>query len=124
MSTLSSLLTHKEAIAVEAALLTSQDKFLVRVALYALRSLKQIAQRQGVAISVVTTSQIEAWMAEDTKLQSMDASFQTFFTRLVLAAQPPLTQVAIAAQVPEETLTPGQVIAWFEQEAKNREAGS
>jgi len=124
MSTLSSLLTHKEAIAVEAALLTSQDKFLVRVALYALRSLKQIAQRQGVAISAVTTSQIEAWMAEDTKLQSMDASFQTFFTRLVLAAQPPLTQVAIAAQVPEETLTPGQVIAWFEQEAKNREAGS
>jgi len=124
MSTLSSLLTHKEAIAVEAALLTSQDKFLVRVALYALRSLKQIAQRQGVAISVVTTSQIEAWMAEDTKLQSMDASFQTFFTRLVLAAQQPLTQVAIAAQVPEETLTPGQVIAWFEQEAKNREAGS
>jgi hypothetical protein len=114
-------LTPEECAEVDKALLTSHDKFAARVAIYALRSLKQIAQQTGIPVSDLTPGQIEDWIYQDPSLQAgMDVSFKAFFSRLVTASRQPLQQAAQSAAVPVESLTLAQVIAWFEQDARQR----
>jgi hypothetical protein len=114
-------LTPEECAEVDKALLTSHDKFAARVAIYALRSLKQIAQQAGIPVSELTPEQIEDWIYQDPSLQTgMDVSFKAFFSRLVTASRQPLQQAAQSASVPVESLTLAQVIAWFEQDARRR----
>jgi hypothetical protein len=114
-------LTLEECAEVDKALLTSRDKFSARVAIYALRSLKQIAQQAGCAIAELTTAQIEDWIYQDASLQGrIDSEFKKFFTQLVIASNRPLTQVAQAQNCAIEALTVPQVVAWFEQLAKQR----
>jgi len=112
-------LTPEECAEVDKALLTSREKFSARVAIYALRSLKQIAQANGVTITQLDSQQIEAWVYQDESLQTgIDREFRQFFSQLVIASMKPLRQMAAAAGVPIEAIGLAQVIDWFEQQAK------
>lgn len=112
-------LTPEECAEVDKALLTSREKFSARVAIYALRSLKQIAQANGVTIVQLEPQQIEAWVYQDESLQAgVDREFRQFFSQLVIASMKPLRQMAAAAGVPIEAIGLAQVINWFEQQAK------
>ncbi|HEY9696319.1 MAG TPA: hypothetical protein V6D10_03600 [Trichocoleus sp.] len=116
-------LTLEEVTEVDRALLTSQDKFLARVSLYSLRTLKQITQQTGQAIEEVTPEQIEDWIMQDEAIQQQiesDASFLNFFSRIMLSSLKPLSQVAQEEGVAIEALTVSQVVRWFEQAAKIR----
>ncbi|NJO43088.1 MAG: hypothetical protein HC769_20735 [Cyanobacteria bacterium CRU_2_1] len=116
-------LTPDECAEVDKALLTSRDKFTARVAIYALRSLKQIAQQFGVAIDRLNLQQITHWVEQDPTLQpenGFDDSFRGFFARLVVSSLKPLKQIASETGIPIEDLTVQQVVNWFEKEARNR----
>lgn len=112
-------LTPEESFEVDKALLTSRDKFSARVAIYALRSLKQIAQTSGQAIADLQPTQIEDWIYQDESLQGgIDSEFKKFFSKLVIASSNPLTQIAQTNGTNIESLTVSQVVAWFEAKAK------
>jgi hypothetical protein len=112
-------LTVEECHTVDAALLTAHGKFNARVAIYALRSLKQIARETGTPIAQLQPEAIATWVEADPSLQNnLDANFRSFWTKLVLSAMHPLNQTAMAAGVPIDDLNIHQVIQWFEQIAK------
>ncbi|MBE9009862.1 hypothetical protein IQ250_06550 [Pseudanabaenaceae cyanobacterium LEGE 13415] len=112
-------LTPEECIEVDKALLTAKDKFSARVAIYSLRSLKQIAQTSGQSIDQLQPTQIEDWIYQDESLQGgVDREFKKFFSQLVLASMNPLAQIAQANETNIESLTVQQVVAWFEARAK------
>lgn len=112
-------LTPDECAAVDLALLTAREKFSARVAIYALRSLKQIALQSSVAIDSLQTYQIVEWVNQDESLQQgTDQDFKRFFAQLVNSSRKPLKQAAQDADVSVEALSIPQVIAWFEQESK------
>ncbi len=116
-------LTQEEVIQVDAALLSSKEKFSTRLALYALRCLKQISQEKSMAIESIKPQQIQAWVQQDETIQKqieLDSSFETFFTKLVISSLKPLKQIAIEENRPLEDLTVKQVIAWFEQQSKSQ----
>jgi len=114
-------LTPDECHEVDKALLTSRERFSARVAIYALRSLKQVAQQSGQAIADLSPEQIADWVANDPSLQSgMDSNFKNFFTQLTISAMRPLQRSAADGGVAVEKLTIPQVVAWFEKEAKLR----
>jgi hypothetical protein len=111
-------LTLEESHQVDGALLTSRTKFTVRVSLYALRSLKAIAQTQGCPIADLDKQAIADWISRDPSLQdNLDGNFLTFFTQLVTSALNPLQQ--IAGDGPIEAIEARQVIAWFEQQDRD-----
>ncbi len=114
-------LTHDEAVLVDAALLTSQEKFTARVAIYSLRTLKRIAEDSGDPIATLSTDRILAWIEHDAIGQqdpTINTEFTQFFTRLVLSSLKPLHQVAAETETPLEGLSVCQVIAWFERHSK------
>lgn len=116
-------LTPEECAEVDQTLMPARDRFTARVAIYSLRSLKQIAQQSGIAIADLDESQILDWVAQDPTLspeQGFDNSFKSFFARLVISSLRPLRQIAAEANVPIESLTLPQVVQWFEKEAKLR----
>lgn len=123
MENLPEFLTYDEVVEVDRALLTAQDKFLARVSLYSLRVLKQIAQTEQLPIDAVTDRQIADWIEQDDALRAMissDASFEQFFIQIVLSSLQPLRQISQETNLPIDHLTIQQVIAWFEQQAKQR----
>jgi hypothetical protein len=114
-------LTLDECAAVDAALLTAHGKFNARVAIYALRALKQIALETDSPIAELKPETIVRWVESDPTVQnSTDDNFRSFWAKLVLSARNPLNQAAQAAQTSLENLTVAQVIQWFEQEAKKQ----
>ncbi len=114
-------LTPEECAEVDRALLTAHDRFTVRVATYALRSLKQIAQQEGVVISELTPLQIENWVYQDKSLQAgIDQEFKEFFANLVMAAQKTLQRASQDTGVELEAMTLPQLIRWFEHNARER----
>ncbi|MGI0492318.1 hypothetical protein ACN4EG_11080 [Alkalinema pantanalense CENA528] len=114
-------LTVEECALVDAALLTSRDKFTTRVAIYALRSLKQIALAKNCTIAELSSQDIGQWIAADASLQSsVDSNFKAFFTQLVLSSLKPLNQAASSIGVTLENLSIEQLIHWFEQQAKQK----
>lgn len=114
-------LTPEECAEVDKALLSSRDKFSTRVAIYSLRSLKQIAQETGQSVEAVAPDEIATWVERDRSdangLQT-DAGFIQFFTQLVLSSLKPLHRMAEEEQVAIAELTTAQIIAWFERQAK------
>jgi len=62
-------LSQEESMAVEMALLTSQEKFLTRLTVSSLRSLKVIADDLHIEINDLTPQQIIAWMEKDSKVR-------------------------------------------------------
>jgi len=62
-------LTPEESLAVEASLLTSEEKFLTRLTISSLRLLQIIAQDLDVPVDSLTTQQIITWMEKDSKVR-------------------------------------------------------
>lgn len=60
-------LTLEESAQVDAALLSSPEKFLTRLTISSLRLLTQIAADEQVAIAHLTPEQIIAWFEKDSK---------------------------------------------------------
>lgn len=114
-------LTPEESAQVDGALLTSKQKFSTRLAIYALRCLRQIGEETGLAVQEISPEQVTAWIRKDESIHQqldVDASFENFFTRLVMSSLSPLKQVSQASGVPVEELTVQQVVKWFEKEEK------
>jgi len=114
-------LSAEDSAKVDAALLTSQDKFLARLAIYALRSLCQIAIDADKPISDIDSVQIADWIYRDAAIRQtieVDTSFSTFFTNLVIAARGKLEAAAQDCNNQLENLTIEQLIAWFEKQGK------
>lgn len=62
-------LTEEESMAVQASLLTTEEKFLTRITISSLRLLKIIAQDLEVSIDNLTSEQIISWMEQDSKVR-------------------------------------------------------
>ena len=60
-------LTEEESMAVQSALLTTEEKFLTRLTISSLRLLKIIAQDLEIPVDDLTSQQILVWMEEDSK---------------------------------------------------------
>ena len=71
-------LSLEESAKVDAALLTSPEKFLARLTISSLRILQHIAQEYNVKIEDLTAQQIIAWFEKDSKIrreQGIDAAY-------------------------------------------------
>jgi hypothetical protein len=71
-------LTLEESAKVDAALLTSPEKFLTRLTISSLRLLKHIAQEYDVAVENLTAHQIIDWFEKDGKIrreQGVEAAY-------------------------------------------------
>lgn len=74
----SQFLTFEESAKVDAALLASNEKFLVRLTISSLKLLKHIAEENGVNIEDLTTQQVINWFEKDGKIrreQGMNAAY-------------------------------------------------
>lgn len=118
------LTTFEGVEEVDKAVLTTKDKFLARVAVYSLQSLKKIAQESGQAIEDISPQQVLSWVEQDESipLEVEDKeSFQMFFTQLVMSSLKPLQRIAEDEESGAiANLTTAQVIKWFEKDAKLR----
>ena len=114
-------LTVEECHQVDAALLTSREKFTSRVAIYALRSLKTIATQQNCTINSLSQETIIEWIHSDPSLQeTQDGNFRSFFSQIVLGAIRPLQTIANDGEKDGaiESVTVAQVISHYEAQAK------
>ncbi|BAT52364.1 hypothetical protein NOS3756_12990 [Nostoc sp. NIES-3756] len=71
-------LTLEESAKVDAALLSSPEKFLTRLTISSLKLLKHIAQEYGVSIEDLTTQQVIDWFEKDGRIrreQGIEASY-------------------------------------------------
>lgn len=71
-------LSAEESAKVDAALLSSPEKFLTRLTVSSLRLLKHIAQDYGVKMEDLTAEQVVAWFEKDRKIrheQGLEAAF-------------------------------------------------
>ncbi|HYW18538.1 MAG TPA: hypothetical protein VE956_04350 [Nodularia sp. (in: cyanobacteria)] len=71
-------LTLEESAKVDAALLSSSEKFLTRITISSLKVLKHIAQEYDVAMEDLTTQQLITWFEKDAKIkreQGIEASY-------------------------------------------------
>lgn len=74
----SQFLTFEESAKVDAALLSSHEKFLTRLTISSLKLLKHIATENGVSIEDLTPQQVLAWFEKDGKIrreQGIDAAY-------------------------------------------------
>ncbi|MBW4681327.1 MAG: hypothetical protein KME19_14595 [Microcoleus vaginatus WJT46-NPBG5] len=116
-------LTLEECAEVDTALLSTREKFSTRLAIYALRVLKQIAGETALKVEEVTPQQVKNWIEKDEAIRQqieIDTGFASFFTNLVISSLKPLKQISLETGVPVEDLTVRQVVAWFEKQAKMR----
>ncbi|NDJ23881.1 hypothetical protein GS682_19990 [Nostoc sp. B(2019)] len=71
-------LTLDESAKVDAALLSSPEKFLTRLTISSLKLLKHIAQEYNIAIEDLTAKQVVDWFEKDGKIrreQGIEASY-------------------------------------------------
>ena len=59
----------EESAKVDAALLSSPEKFLTRLTISSLRVLQEIAKENNIAVEELTTQQIIAWFEKDGKIR-------------------------------------------------------
>jgi hypothetical protein len=114
-------LTVEESHQVDAALLSSRDKFITRIAIYALRTLKKISLELGCPVENITNNQVIAWVKKDETLQQQleaGGGVDSFFINLVISALRPLKSASQEIGEPIGNLTVKQLISWFEKEAK------
>jgi len=71
-------LTLEESAKVDAALLSSPEKFLTRLTISSLKLLKHIASEYGVTVEDLTSQQVIAWFEKDSKIkreQGIEAAY-------------------------------------------------
>ena len=62
-------LSLEESAKVDAALLSSPEKFLTRLTISSLRVLQEIAKENNIAVEELTAQQIIAWFEKDGKIR-------------------------------------------------------
>lgn len=120
------LLTPEESAQVDRSLMTSKDRFSTRVAIYALRILKQVAAEQGLALDAVDRALLQDFIGRDAAAQqtleaqsmAVDDSFKQFWANLILSARRPLGAIAQTHQTPLDGISLEQIISWFEAQSK------
>lgn len=121
MTNFPEFLTAEEAAKVDAALLATKEKFVARLAIYALRSLQQIERETGKKIENIAPEEVVQWIKKDESIQQqidLDVNFTQFFSNLVVSSQKPLVQAAAATNTAIGDLTVEQLIAWFENQSR------
>ncbi|MEO1149085.1 MAG: hypothetical protein AAFY26_26365 [Cyanobacteria bacterium J06638_22] len=116
-------LTQEECLEIDKSMLPARDRFSARVAVYAMRSLKQVSAEEGIAIEDLNAQQIGNWISRDPNLtteKGFDGNFKGFFLQLVIASMRPLRAMSQEFDTPIESLTIPQVVAWFKKEADQR----
>ena len=104
------LLTPEESAQVDGALMTSKDRFSTRVAIYALRIMKQIAATKAIQIEGVGAQELGEFLDNDSAAQEamaaqsmqIDSDFKQFWSQIILSARKPLGAIAQATN-PETT---------------------
>lgn len=71
-------LTHEESAQVDAALLSSHEKFLTRLTISSLRLLTHIAHSYHVPVEQLTPTQIIAWFEQDSKIRREQGAAAAF----------------------------------------------
>ncbi len=71
-------LSSEESAQVDAALLSSPEKFLTRLTISSLRILQHIAKEQEMRVEELTTKQIIAWFEKDAKLRREEGIEEAF----------------------------------------------
>jgi hypothetical protein len=123
------LLTPAECLEVDRTLLPYRDKFAARLTIYALRTLKPLAQDLGYALTDLPTTAIVTWVKAQPELlpaadaptaDGDDSNFADWYAQILDAARRPLQQIATvsASGSLPEALTVAEIIAWFEAKAK------
>ncbi|NJN30690.1 MAG: hypothetical protein HC824_09890 [Synechococcales cyanobacterium RM1_1_8] len=120
------LLTPEESAQVDGALMTAKDRFSTRVAIYALRILKQVAAEGGLPIGAVAADDLQGFIARDAAAQArlaaqsmaMDDRFVQFWSNIIFSAQKPLGAIAATHQCSLASITTAQIIDWFEAQSK------
>lgn len=120
------LLTIEESQLVDGALLTSKEKFSARVAIYALRVLKEIAVERQIDLEDVGRPQVLHWLKTNPAIQAqfasspmeVDGSFETFWCQVLMSALRPLNEAAEASSVVVSDLSPRQILDRFEQQSR------
>jgi hypothetical protein len=121
------LLTPAECLEVDRTLLPYRDKFAARLTIYALRTLKPLAQDLGCALTDLPTAAIVTWVkaqpellpaADGSAADGDDSNFADWYAQILDAARRPLQQIATATGSLPEALTVADIIAWFEAKAK------
>jgi hypothetical protein len=113
------LLSQAECLAVDQTLLPYRDKFTIRLAMYALRTLQPLADQLGRSVTTLSDAEILAWVAQQPTIQAESSEFGDFagwYAKILAAARVPLAKAAAAKQVTPESLTVTDIIAWFESQ--------
>ena len=69
----------------------------------------------------IPAEKVKTWVKNDENLKQnsdLDADFENFFTKLVMASLSPLKQIAQESAVALQDLTVPQVVKWFERKGK------
>ncbi len=120
------LLTPEESAQVDGALMTSKDRFSTRVAIYALRIMKQIATTAAIQIDGVGPKELGEFLDNDAAAQEsmaaqsmeIDGDFKQFWSQIILSARKPLRAIAQANQTGLDSIDTTQIISWFEAQSK------
>jgi len=120
------LLSPEESAQVDGALMTSKDRFSTRVAIYALRIMKQISAEQVIQMDAIGPAQLGEFLENDASAQAamaaqsmeIDSNFKLFWSQIISSARKPLGAIAQANQTPMEQITTAQIIRWFEAQSK------
>lgn len=117
------LLTPEESAQVDAALMTNKEKFGTRVAIYALRVLKQISAAQGMPMGAIGPAELSEFVEHQEGLVAanglaVDEPFKDFWANLVLSSRRQLEQVAQVHDKALAAVTVEETIAWFEAKSK------
>lgn len=116
------LLSLEECQQIDQTLLPAQDKFAVRIAIYALRYLQPVAEHHGIGVGDLQIEQIAAWVDQDQRLPSpeVDQEFVHWYQQILFSALRPLRQIAQDLDMAIAELTVPQIVSWFEQDVQAR----
>lgn len=106
--------------------MTSKDRFSTRVAIYALRIMKQIAATKAMQIEGVGSEELGEFLDHDSAAQEamaaqsmqIDGDFKQFWSQIILSARKPLGAIAQANQTGLDRINTDQIISWFEAQSK------
>jgi len=120
------LLSPEESAQVDGALMTSKDRFSTRVAIYALRIMKQISAEQVIKLEAVGPLQLGEFLENDQAAQEsmaaqsmeIDSNFKQFWSHIILSARKPLGAIAEANNTEMVNITTSQIISWFKAQSK------
>jgi hypothetical protein len=112
------LLTEAECAQIDQTLLPTRDRFSIRLKLYALRYLTQVATTLESPVETLTATQIDAQLRLDPNLQqdgTLEEPFAEWFGNLLTASLKPLKQMSSDSGVAIADLSLEQVIDWHRQ---------